>query len=138
MKIWFHGTATKSARKIRRQGFRADSWFAAHLEDALTFGGPHVFQVASGCPDAEGRWQVQNRHAIPKDQIISYTIYREYLRFDRANLRREVFQANVDEKPNPNPDDALPTMADVWGSMPNIGGGLASEVYLKRLRGEED
>ena len=47
----------------------------------------------------------------------------------------KTIEPEVEEQLNPNPDDTLPTMADVWGSMPNIGGGLASEVYLKRLRG---
>lgn len=54
MKIWFHGTNKANAESILKEGFRPDTWFAAHLEDALAFGGNHVFEVALEAKEEAG------------------------------------------------------------------------------------
>lgn len=44
-KICYHGTNEGNAQSILKTGFRYGTWFAANLQDALAFGGPHVFEV---------------------------------------------------------------------------------------------
>jgi hypothetical protein len=53
--ICFHGTNEANAKSILKRGFLPDTYFAAHLEDALEFGGNHVFEVAFQVPKAENR-----------------------------------------------------------------------------------
>ena len=68
-KIWFHGTKdTETALKILRNGFREGTWFAAHLEDAIEFGGEFVFYV-----DAQfqtRKWQVCSANSVTKTAIL--------------------------------------------------------------------
>ena len=43
--IAYHGTSEKSVAAIKREGFRKGTYFAYRVEDALGFGGNHVFAV---------------------------------------------------------------------------------------------
>ncbi len=77
---WWHGTTSaKKARSIIRDGFRKKTWFARHLEDALAFGGRHVFEVgftthADRRPHRM-RWQVCLSNALPASAIFGYRVY---------------------------------------------------------------
>ena len=64
--VWFHGTSRENAEIIKRDGFKAGTWFARHMEDAVEFGGPYVFWVKvkfSAVPSAN--WQVCCENALP-------------------------------------------------------------------------
>lgn len=80
-KVWWHGTTSaRKARSILRDGFREGTYFARHLEDALEFGGRHVFAVefvVSFKPGYEGwrKWQVCLANALPASAIINYQVY---------------------------------------------------------------
>ena len=41
----YHGTNEENSKSILKDGFREGTYFAYHLEDALTFGGQYVFLV---------------------------------------------------------------------------------------------
>lgn len=67
--IWFHGTDWRSALKIQRDGFRAGTWFARHMEDAVEFGGDCVFWVKVRFSRAPMKWQACSSNQIPASAI---------------------------------------------------------------------
>jgi hypothetical protein len=70
----FHGTTEKNAEKIQKEGFKKNTWFALHLEDALEFGGEYVFMV--GFDDiVSDYWQFKIHKKIPKSRIVSLKKY---------------------------------------------------------------
>ena len=78
--VWWHGTTSaRKAHLILRDGFRKGTYFAAHLEDALEFGGRHVLTVQftvdwKNHPRLR-RWQVCLSNALPADAIINYEVH---------------------------------------------------------------
>jgi hypothetical protein len=73
MIICWHGTNYRSAMSIIKNGFRPDTHFAAHAEDALGFGGPYLFSVQF---DREPKgWQFMNTDHIPPDRIVNLTVF---------------------------------------------------------------
>ena len=57
LRICYHGTNQEAGEAIQKEGFRVGTYFAAHLEDALTFGGPYVFEVLFLDPGDPPPWQ---------------------------------------------------------------------------------
>lgn len=100
MQIWFHGTNGMAAIGVLKDGFRVGTWFARHLEDALAFGGPHVFEVALDADkvntdsDAVTPWQVHTLEVIPPERIVGYSVFTTEMRIDNAELRKEIFESN--------------------------------------------
>ncbi len=77
--ICYHGTNTEAAARISKTGFHPWSHFARKMNDAIAFGGNHVFSVRfeqSKMPD--GGWQFHNRQIIPPSEIVSLEIVQEY------------------------------------------------------------
>lgn len=77
--ICYHGTSKENARSILKQGFRPETWFAHHLEDAIGLGGQHVFAVKFD-PDRfnnteSDTWQFFLNEWVKLDKIVSYKIY---------------------------------------------------------------
>ena len=70
-KICFHGTNANAARCILQNGFFPDCWFATHLENALAFGGPHIFEVAFKNPP-KNWWQFHVPNKIEPKRIVRY------------------------------------------------------------------
>ena len=102
MKICFHGTNKRNAERILKQGFKAGTWFADHLEDALEYGGKHIFQVAvEWYWKRTYNWQILSANHISKERIVSYEIYSKPKKvFENMKLRTKVFKIN---KKLPNP-----------------------------------
>lgn len=90
MKICYHGTDAKNAQSILKQGFRPETWFAAHLEDALEFGGNHVFRVVFD--DPPDYWQFFINRWIKPDQIVGYEVYQVEQIINKIELREKLFQ----------------------------------------------
>lgn len=67
-RICFHGTNITAALRIEEEGFRPDTWFARHLEDALAYGGNHVSLVAFDDPPDD--WQFHVLEAVPRERIV--------------------------------------------------------------------
>lgn len=96
MRIWFHGTDEKTASKISVEGFRAETWFAKALEDALEFGGPYVFEVAlNHKPIDDDKWQRLISDAVGAACIVRLTNYRPVILSDYEERRTKVFEANI-------------------------------------------
>lgn len=96
MQIWYHGTKDEAvAEKIAREGFAPESYFAAHLEDALEFGGPHIFQVRlSHIPIIPENWQMRISEAIPATEIVRRSHFNIAVLEDYPDRRKAVFEAN--------------------------------------------
>jgi hypothetical protein len=94
MKIWFHGTHEANAQRIMINGFNAGTFFAAHLEDAIAFGGPHVFEVALN--RREDCWQIVVADRVPQEQIVAYQIFTRSVAYDNPELRKAVLEENHD------------------------------------------
>lgn len=100
--IWFHGTSAQAAEEILRTGFRDGTYFAAHLEDALAFGGDFVFLVVLPFSpddlvteegwDKDRAWQV--RAAARVEQIVRLTEYRQTVLHEFSERMDRVFEAN--------------------------------------------
>lgn len=74
--IVYHGTNLANVRKILKEGFKKDTYFARHLEDAVGYGGLYVFEVAypvflipKNC------WQFLNRERVLPEFIVRLTKY---------------------------------------------------------------
>ena len=76
--VAFHGTSAANAESIHQEGFRAGTYFAFDVKDAIAFGGRHVFKVNfsgghfEGIPDG---WQFHLRDPYPPTIIESLTAY---------------------------------------------------------------
>ncbi len=95
--ICFHGTSRANAEAIRIKGFRAGTFFAKHLEDALEFGGPWVFQI---CFDEAllppGCWQFRIIDYLPTSQILRLTHYEKIRKkYENATLREAIFAEDL-------------------------------------------
>lgn len=93
MRICYHGTSEENVQPIFEQGFRPDTFFARHLEDALAFGGNHVFRVAFDNPPEH--WQFIILEWVKPDKIVSYTTYSTERLFHNEELGRQVFESNI-------------------------------------------
>lgn len=80
-RIVFHGTDADAAQSILREGFRDWTYFARALEDAVEFGGDHIFEVCVDLPDSDN-WQPRLSGVKP-DQVV------RLYRFDRTDLFRD-------------------------------------------------
>ena len=93
MNLWYHGTNAEAATLIRRTGFKPGTWFAAHLEDAIAFGGMHVFEVyLREAPTEE--WLVCSSIWTPTNDIVAYHVFSRVLVFDRPDLRKMILEEN--------------------------------------------
>jgi len=72
-KVWWHGTCEKHARIILQSGFKKGTYFAAHLEDAISFGGDHVFTVWLDWP--RRYWQIRSGSHFPASIIRNLDVY---------------------------------------------------------------
>lgn len=69
-RVWFHGTSPEKASLIEKDGFAEGTWFAAHMEDAVAFGGPCVFFVkVTFESEPADKWQVCCSNALPASTI---------------------------------------------------------------------
>ena len=95
---WYHGTSKENADLILKTGFREQTYFAEHLEDAIGFGGPYVFAVAiQHHGHSEKRpWQYKCPEAIPPDRIRSLTNYSPQVLFkDESTKWRHILHFNI-------------------------------------------
>ena len=74
--IAFHGTSKRNAAVIKCEGFKRKTYFARHMEDALEFGGKHIFAVEFSNDRSKWRgengWQFWIRNHIPPSAIVNY------------------------------------------------------------------
>ncbi len=95
--IYFHGTNAKNAKKIMKEGFKKETWYADHLEDALYHGGNHIFWVAvKWIGRRTYTWQILASNAISKNRIVRYEIYKKpKVILENKKLFDKVFDFNT-------------------------------------------
>jgi len=94
--IVYHGTRANAAKRILQNGFNAGTYFAAHLEDALGYGGLWVFEVAIPTHIVpKGSWQFVLPTAVLPEFIVRLTRYGTgEIKFDNMVLRHMVCRSN--------------------------------------------
>lgn len=124
MTICYHGTDPCNFDSIMREGFRYDTWFAAHLEDAIAFGGLLVFEVAFD--DPPDGWQFHCPFVVRADQIVRVTRFSD-----------EVVYRN-DELCNMFIGQKLGRPADGgWQFKPDSGGAWITPPITESARGSD-
>ena len=92
--ICFHGTDGKAAKSILGGGFKPDTWFARHLEDAVCYGGSHIFEVAFDTGGLPSNWQFHDLKPVGVDRIVAYHRFNKETVFNNEELREEVCKSN--------------------------------------------
>jgi len=59
--IAYHGTNKENAAAIKQEGFRQGTYFSYRVEDALGFGGNHVFAVEFSADPAKWKGEGHSR-----------------------------------------------------------------------------
>ena len=95
--ILYHGTSEVKAVEIRQKGqFRAWTYFAKNLHDALEFGGPIVFEVVFLKKDIPDNWQVRSDEKIPTSRVAEITRFTSKSIFKNPELNDLVSESNSD------------------------------------------
>lgn len=97
MCICYHGTTKENAHSIAKDGFRAGTYFATHLEDAIAFGGPWVLEAAfpkSAVPDY---WEFIISEVVPPERIVAISRHDVTMLYLNEELQDEVFRSNGGE-----------------------------------------
>jgi len=96
LKKCYHGTSAENAMKIREEGFLPWTYFGQHLEDAIGFGGDHVFEVMFPADTwAEADWQFRARDLVPPDRIVRHHVYTRKLLYEDEMLGQRIFASNM-------------------------------------------
>ncbi len=95
--IWYHGTRTaEEAAAIATGGFHPGTYFGRHLEDALGYGGPYIFEVAFPSSwTSEDGWQMVVPTSVPPDQIVAHYTLTQEGHFENEPLRKAIFESNT-------------------------------------------
>ena len=98
LKICYHGTDAETADIIAEKGFKPGTYFGEHLEDALGFGGPYVFEVCfpQDTTSVSG-WQFTIEERVPVDRIVrlKHIEIKETL-YDDKELGKRIFESNLE------------------------------------------
>jgi len=92
--ICYHGTNARAARKIIKNGFLTDTWFAPNLADAFAFGGRHIFSVVFDerfVPPKAWQWRITAHW--PAERIVEYSVFHKERKFKRRRLSNKIFEA---------------------------------------------
>jgi len=92
--ICYHGTNKKAAEFILNEGFKPDTWFARHLEDAISYGGNHIFEVMFKVKGLPPNWQFRNLERVSVSRIVAYYIVDKVTIFSNEKLREEICLSN--------------------------------------------
>ncbi len=93
--VWYHGTTAENAASIRREGFRAGTYVAAHLEDAFDYGGgDHILEVAISSEwGSLSEWQMKLREAVLPGAIVAHYVITRRSLYANEKLRKRVFKS---------------------------------------------
>ena len=95
--ICYHGTDEKASEFILKEGFKPDTWFARHLEDAIGFGGSHIFEVMFNVDGLPSSWQFHYLARVSADRIVAYHIVQKRTIFSNEKLREEIRLSNEED-----------------------------------------
>jgi len=115
MQVVWHGTNKENAAAILKEGFKPRSYFAAHLEDAVSMGGPYIFEVWFEEEFRAESWQIVIREAVPPERILRhYKVDRTSI-FENKDAQRAMRLHQI--KGEFGPDAALCEACDGTGSI---------------------
>ena len=92
--ICYHGTTEKNAVLIEKVGFIAWTYFAKHLEDAVEFGGNHIFEVMFKNNEIPDNWQFRLPKCVSLKNIICHYEFNKTKISENTNLRKKIFDSN--------------------------------------------
>lgn len=99
MTICYHGTDAEAAEKIREEGFRLYTYFARNLENAVGYGGQHIFEVMFETAEIEMfGWQFKAPEQVMPDRIVRHYTFEKEVKLENKDLRERIFQSNMQEK----------------------------------------
>lgn len=70
----YHGTDLLAAKQIEKEGFKAGTWFAVHMEDAVKHGMGHIFEVELESNKIPKGWQFHKDTPTSTDQIRAHYV----------------------------------------------------------------
>ena len=95
LQICYHGTGSEGAKGILKNGFRPYSYFALNLQDALGFGGEHIFEVAFPASEVDDfDWQFKAQGRVLPDRIVCHFTLNKRVLQESERLRKKVFNSN--------------------------------------------
>ena len=96
LQIVYHGTNRETAAIIRKEGFKKNTYFATHLEDAVGFGGAYVFEVMYPSDQVPREaWQFIITKPISPKAIIRLKVYKVSTIFEEQARGNKVFESNM-------------------------------------------
>jgi hypothetical protein len=101
MSIWFHGTLRERAGIILKEGFKAGTNFAKHLESSLVMGGPYVFWVFFE-KDPTDCWEYVSSKPVGPDKILLLRRYNIQRLYDNEDLAEKIRYLNHTEQHGEN------------------------------------
>jgi hypothetical protein len=96
MRIAYHGTTSKNAKSILREGLKKDSYYTPFLDTALSQGGPVIFIWYILDPVYEelilsGQWQFRTEKIMSLDEFVAIVHYKNVkLIHYNKNLNQEL------------------------------------------------
>jgi len=92
--FFFHGTTNESAKRILREGFKPDCWFARNMADAVLLGGNTVLMVEFEPDEVPDGWQFHVLEAYPAGKIKKvFTVIECHLKENEAFRCQQVKRA---------------------------------------------
>ena len=92
--ICFHGTTKENSEVIMRDGFKKGTFFATHLDDAIEFGGDHIFEVMFVRERVPQKWQFTIRRKLHPNRIVRNYSFNQEVLYDNEELRHKIFNSN--------------------------------------------
>ena len=90
-KIVYHGTNKENADKILKTGFKAETYFATNLADALEFGGEYIFSVILLLEENDTNWQPRCKTTLSKNRITRLIKVNPKMIYENDKVRQQYF-----------------------------------------------
>jgi hypothetical protein len=97
--ICYHGTNAENAESIKREGFRAWTYFARHLEDAVGYGGVNIFEVSFITDKVPNNWQFRIRRKVNASKIVRHYVFNKTIISENSKLLDRIFKSNIEDTP---------------------------------------
>lgn len=94
--VCYHGTSKENAEAILKTGFKAWTYFAKHLEDAIGFGGKYVFEVMFERELVPNDWQFMIKRKLSNKNIVTLNYYNRIICLkSNKKLKDKIFKSNL-------------------------------------------
>jgi hypothetical protein len=114
MPYWFHGTEEKNVNSILKKGFRANSFFAKHLEEAMGLGCSEVMFWVWFDEHPTDYWEWVSRKPIGPEYIRAVVKMKPEVLYENEELELKLSRKFHDEE---NPEMAFCKNCEGRGQM---------------------